>query len=623
MWFGRVSGGVDVFFLVSGFLMTGQLLRTVEGGQQIRPVQRWRRTFVRLLPQMLAVLVVTGVAGLMLLPEGRWGQTIRELVASAVFLENWQLAADTVDYEAQHNTASVVQHFWSLSIQGQFFVAWPLLVALVALVARGVPGRVRGYLTLAVLGLFVGSLGYSIELTATDQPLAYFHSLTRLWEFALGGLLALWIDRVTWSVRARIWAGWLGAAGLVACGVVLPVSAVFPGFAALWPTGAAALVLLAGATGSTTGVDRWLASRPARYLGDISFPLYLWHWPVLIFWLVGADQDTLGWLDGLGVIAVSVLLAALTQRLFDRRAMRGVRMSAVGLVAVLVTVGAWQLLALDRAVPSGVVGDAEHPGALALYDAAPARANLLPPPVTVYDDWVRVENWQCAPLARFPMDACAQPVTGEPERRIVVVGDSHVQQLAGALVPIARQRNWQLISIVRGACPFSTASEVVPDDADCLAWLDAAAGEIADLAPDAVVTLASRNVRAGLTEQTPSGFVEQWRRLADLGIPVLAVRDNPRFDFSVPDCVETFGRGSARCGVDRELVYAPVPPYAQLTDVPPNVSFLDVADAICDEARCPAVVGNVLVYLDDNHVSASYATSMAPLVEGAVAEAIG
>jgi hypothetical protein len=245
----------------------------------------------------------------------------------------------------------------------------------------------------------------------------------------------------------------------------------------------------------------------------------------------------------------------------------------------------------------------------------------------VTDDWVRIEHWDCAPMTRFPMDACTRPVEA-PQRRIVVVGDSHAQQLSGALVPIADRHGWQLTVIARGACPFSTASEVVEDEPDCLAWGDAAAAEIADLHPDAVVTLASRDAGAGLTEQTPAGFVARWQQLAQLGIPVLAIRDNPRFDRSMPDCVQSAGTATDTpaadpCGVDRAAVYASVPPWAHLPDVPPNVRFLDIADRVCGPDRCPAVIGNVLVYLDDNHLTASYSASMAPLIEGDVLAALG
>ncbi len=285
VWFGRVSGGVDVFFVISGFLLTGQLARAAGRGP-LELGRRWSRTLVRLLPCAVVVLVATVVAGTLLLPEGRWPQTLREVVAAALFLENWRLAADAVDYAARSTMSSPVQHFWSLSIQGQFFLVWPLLVALVALAARGDAARVRAHLTVATLGVFAASLTFSVVLTATNQPLAYFHSLTRLWEFALGGLLALTIDTVRLARRTRVHLGWIGLVGLLACGAVLRVGAVFPGIAALWPTGCAVLVLLAGDTGARCGADRLLTSRPLRYVGDLSYPLYLWHWPVLVFCLV-------------------------------------------------------------------------------------------------------------------------------------------------------------------------------------------------------------------------------------------------------------------------------------------------------------------------------------------------
>jgi peptidoglycan/LPS O-acetylase OafA/YrhL len=631
VWINRVSGGVDVFFVISGFLLTGQLVRAADRGPiALGPL--WSRTLTRLLPASLTVLLTTVVAGALLLPEGRWLQTVREVVASALFLQNWQLASDAVDYAAQNNTASVVQHFWSLSIQGQFFLVWPLLIALVALMARNAAAALRNHLLLALLAVTAASLSFSVALTASDQPYAYFHSLTRAWEFALGGLLALVVDRVVLARRTAVALGWVGVVGLVACGLVLQVAAVFPGYAALWPTGSAALVLLAGATGSRWGVDRILSSRPARYLGDLSYALYLWHWPLLLFYMATSGRQEVGIAGGAGVIAVSLVLAALTYHLVESPILRhrpgvraGYRIAAVGTAAVLVAAVAWNGAAAARTVDAGRIGDVAYPGARALLDgtAPDPDVPLLPPMVTASEDWVRVEYWDCAPLSRFPTDMCTQPVEGEPERRIVLVGDSHVQQYAGALVPIAERRNWQLITILYGACPFSTASEVNPGSSDCLEWNAAAAEEIADLRPDAVVTLASRDVRAGRTEQTPSGFVEQWWRLHELGIPVLAMRDNPRFEFSPPDCIQQNGRGAPECGVARAEVYDPEPPFTRVPDVPPNVAFVDLADMLCDAEFCPAEIGNVLVYMDFNHLSATYARSMAPVVEEQLQAALG
>jgi len=625
---GRVSGGVDVFFLISGFLLTGQLARAaVRGPLDLRA--RWSRMARRLLPSAAVVLLATIAAGALLLPETRWPQTVREIVASALFLENWQLAADAVDYTARNNTTSVVQHFWSLSIQVQFFVVWPLAVALLTLVARRTPHRLHTHLTATLLGVFAASLVFSVALTAADQPLAYFHSLTRLWEFALGGLLALWIDRIPWTRGERVTFGWIGVLGLVACGFVLDGGSVFPGFAALWPTLSGALVLLGGVTRSPYGAHRLLVLRPVQFIGAVSYPLYLWHWPVLVLFMVARDQDEVGTLGGIAVIAVSAALAVLTSR-FVESPLRRLRFSdvdanrygAAAMATVLLGAAIWQFAATQREIPAEGLGGPQYPGAAALVDGEPEPAPLLPAPVSVYQDWVWVQDWDCAPLAEVRSDICTQPVEAPPEKRIMVVGDSHLEQFIAALVPIARQHDWQLIGALRGACPFSTASEVDPNDAECVAWNAAVGNKIAELRPDAVVTLATRDVRSGLTEQTPAGFIDQWRRLADLGIPVLAVRDNPRFAYDVPDCVRQQGREGDPCGVERDTVYTGDPPWAQLA-VPPNVSFLDLADYVCTDTRCPAEIGNVLVYLDDNHLTASYATTMAPVIEDQVVSAVG
>ncbi|MFC4941931.1 acyltransferase family protein [Pseudonocardia sp. GCM10023141] len=634
VWLHRVSGGVDVFFVITGFLLTGQLARAAERGPLDLP-RRWSRTVVRLVPVCALVLVSTAVVAALVLPPGRWPQTLREVLAAGLFLENWRLAADAVDYAARNNVASVVQHFWSLSIQGQFFLLWPMLIAAVALACRDGRGRLRSHLTVALLVVVVASLAYSVELTDANQPLAYFHSLTRVWEFAIGGLLALHIDTVTLARRWRLVLGWVGLVGLVLCGLIVQVSAVFPGVIALWPTGCAVLVLLAGATGDRRGADRFLAARPMRYLGDLSFALYLWHWPVLVLYLVARDREGVGLLGGAGVVALALLLAVLTHHLVEkpltgraRSTRAGYRLGAISLVAVLVVVTGWQIETTRReSTATGTAGDVLHPGAVALRDGPVERAQVLPAPVAVYEDWVRIENWDCAPLSRFPMDVCTQPVAFEPTKRVVVVGDSHAQQLSAALIAIAAHRQWQLSTIVRGACPFSTTSETDPDDHDCVAWNDAAAAEITDRNPDAVVTLASRNVRVGLTEQTPPGFVQRWRGLDELGIPVLAIRDNPRFDYSMPDCIQQHdggeGENPAACGASRAALYAPQPPWTQLDELPSNVTFLDIADAVCHPDFCPAEIGNVLVYLDDNHLSASYSMSMSELIEDHVVAAFG
>ena len=638
VWIGRVSGGVDVFFVITGFLIVGGLYRAgTRGGVDI--LASWRRQLSRLLPAISVVLAAGIVAGAWLLPEGRWLPTVRETVASLLFVQNWELAANSVDYAARSNAASIVQHFWSLSIQGQFYLVAPLLVAGIVITAQRDRADLHTRLTGTLLVLGGASLAYSVYLTLVNQPLAYFHSLTRVWEFALGGLLALWISRIEQrpelTAGARAVLGWAGVLALVSCGVLLQVDRAFPGWAALWPTLAAAMVLVAGQSGHRLGVDRLLSGPVLRTIGDFAFPLYLWHWPILILTLLYTGQDRLSLGVGAVVIGVSFALAWLTHRFVEqpvarldvRRALR-----TGGALALVVLVGsaAWFGVATARASVQVEAGSPSHPGAVALQPgfeyagladegADPAvEPQLTPSLVGAPDDWsYHNGTWNCGPLQRgdVEMQYCTIPPPGdEPaERTIAVIGDSHIQQYIASLMPVAAQRNWEIVALFRGACPFSTVSESDPGDEGCIAFNAAAAEEVAELAPDALLTLATRDVRPGLTEVTPPGFVEAWSAMNDAGVPVVAVRDNPRPPFSVPDCVSQEGRHAEACGMPRHDVYPTLPPYAALPDVPPNVSFIDTAPAICGPELCRSEVGNVLVYMDDNHLTATYAETMAPL----------
>ena len=636
VWLGRISGGVDVFFLVSGFLITGQLIRACSrGGIQFRAM--WGRMFKRLFPAALTVLLVTAVASALLLPETRWFQTIKEIVASVFYVENWRLAADSVDYFTQHDSASVVQHFWSLSIQGQFYLVWPLLIGLVALVARRVGLALRASVGGVLSATFVASLVYSVLLTAADQPFAYFSSLTRIWEFSLGGLVALTVDRVVLPRLVRIVLGWVGVIGLISCGLVLQVGTEFPGYLALWPTLSAAFVIIAGATGSRVGADRLLSTRPLEYLGNLSYSLYLWHWPVLVFYLIVRDRSEVGLLGGLGIILLSLGLSALTYHLVEepvRHSRIGAtnrwgayRFAVLAMAPVLLMAGGWQIVSDSRVHSSAVaVGNDDHPGARSLlpefeYSGAP-DAGLVPSFLAVHDDYATIEPELCDTAERSEeLIVCSMDVP-TPARRIVVAGDSHAQQLIGALKPLAETRNWQIISMLRGGCPFSTDSETVPGDQPCMDWNSSVADEIADLRPDAVLTIASRDARPGGVEHTPPGYVNQWRRV-DPGIPVIAVRDNPRYDFAPSICVEENDPTAPECTTPRSEVFEPEPPYLNVDDVPPNVSFLDFSDFYCLADMCPPTIGNVLVYLDNNHISSTYMSTMSAVVEERIDATLG
>ncbi|MCP2252339.1 Peptidoglycan/LPS O-acetylase OafA/YrhL, contains acyltransferase and SGNH-hydrolase domains [Prauserella aidingensis] len=643
VWLDRISGGVDVFFVVSGFLITGQLVRARSRGRiAFRPF--WGRMIKRLFPAALLVLAATMVAAYLWLPEHRWFATIREVVAAALYLENWQLVATSADYFAARDEASPTQHYWSLSIQGQFYVAWPLLIAFLGLLAARSGWSLRRTVFGSLLTIGAGSLAYSVWLTAADQPLAYFTSLTRIWEFALGGLLALVIDRIALPRALRLVLGWLGVAGLVSCGLILQVGSVFPGYAALWPTMSAVFVLVAGATASPLGADRFLSSRPVSYLGDISYALYLWHWPVLMFYLIVRDRTEVGPRGGAVIIAASLVLAVITYHLVEnpvRRSNIGVTkpwraysLGAAMLVVVLGLATVWQVHTLDRASFTQHADDPDHPGALVVRHDAPLydpRHDVVPPAAALDDEYYLLEpdgDFDCSTSPRSDeVEICVKEPTGTPTRTIVTVGDSHVLQYGAAFEPLVDRNDWRVVTLYKRGCAFSAGDyhlNGMPIPPDCARWNDAVLPEILELDPDAVFSMATRDAYPGLTESTPENYVVQWRRVADAGIPLVLARDNPRFrDWEPSACVLKHGYDADRCTRPRAEIYAPEPPYAALADLPPEIHFLDLTDRLCPGDTCEPVIGNVLVYRDDDHLTQTYQTTMATVLEERMVDALG
>ena len=312
VFLGRVSGGVDVFFVVAGFLITTSLLGHVERVGRPQVGRFVGRLASRLLPVAVVVLVAISAATLLWMPITRLAATFDEVVASALYYENWLLAAKAVDYLARDDGTSPLQHFWALSIQGQFYLVWLALFGLAVLLADR--ARIRRSIGAALALVFVGSLFVSVALTDRNQPLAYFHTGARMWEFAAGGLLALAIARLprAWG-RLSLVGGWVGLAMIVSCGVLIPVSTSFPGWIALWPVVGALLVIAAGDSRHRWASSRLLGSRPFVFVGGVAYALYLWHWPILIFYRLQRGGDgPVGIRAGLAILAVSFVLAVVT-----------------------------------------------------------------------------------------------------------------------------------------------------------------------------------------------------------------------------------------------------------------------------------------------------------------------
>src|SRR5690554_4785484 len=317
IWMNKVSGGVDVFFVVSGYLITLSLLRQREQLGRVRPLVFWAGLARRLLPAALLVISAVLLGTWLLLPRSLWMAAMKESLAAMFYLENWVLALNSVDYLARDNLPSPVQHYWALSAQGQFYALWPFVIMLALCVSNWLAMSRRRALLLTFTGVFIVSLTFSVMHTAANQTFAYFNTFARVWQFALGGLMAVtpWaaVDR---SIRRLM--GWLGLAAVISCGFVLDVSMSFPGYAALWPSLGAALVLAAGADTVSGSARTLLSARPLLWLGGISYAFYLWHWPVMIFLRANFGDMAVAWYGGVAIMLLSLLLAYGTTRFVEK-----------------------------------------------------------------------------------------------------------------------------------------------------------------------------------------------------------------------------------------------------------------------------------------------------------------
>jgi len=630
IWFGRVSGGVDVFFVVSAFLITSSLLRQVDSTGQVRFLEFWGGLARRLLPASMLVLFIVTVASVSWLPRPLWNETIQQVVASALYVQNWQLAYDAVDYLAQGMAASPVQHYWALSIQGQFYLIWPILIALcVALSARlGVPPRRT--IAFAFIAVFICSLAFSVYATRVNQTFTYFNTFARLWELSLGAMLALAVGtRLKLGTGARFALGWAGLAGIVACGMIFQVSRAFPGYVALWPTVCAVLIVLAGTSGSRIGADRLLSWKPLVYLGGISYGLYLWHWPVLIFWRWFTHHAPIGLLSGLSVLGIAIALAAVSTRLvenpvrfanrrFDRRRKLAAFVAACS-IPVLVTSTAWGAYYLkqkaydDRAVP---LGHLDYPGALAFEKdfqyAGKPNVPLYPGMLAVQDDLPAVYDEGCHRLE--PGLQRVNCVYGDvsSSRSIALVGGSHSAHWLPALDLLGRELGWRVVVFTKSNCLFSVETGNVTLGERCEQWNERTLQLLLEHPPAVVVTTSTRG--SGRDEHVPPGFLLRWAQLEHAGIKVIAIRDTPWMKFWVPECLEMKGHDSVNCAQPTDAMLARPSPVETLSERPSNVHFVDMSDYFCDETHCHPVIGNVIVYRDDSHITAAYSMTLAPML---------
>jgi peptidoglycan/LPS O-acetylase OafA/YrhL len=672
--------GVDVFFVISGYLITQLLWDELSAGGGLSFAGFYARRARRLLPSAVLVIVVTLAASVVLLGPLEATAVAKDAVACALYVGNYRFALQATNYLQAHGPASPLQNYWSLGVEEQFYLVWPALLLGAALLVRRPKGRHRRgrhqrpsddrrrWVVLGALALVaVLSFFLCVSVTRSDQPWAFFSLPTRAWELAVGGVLAL---VVPYARRLPTWAlGTLGWAGLSAVAWSLFAfgpRTVFPGPAALVPVAGTGAALVAGAGGLRAGPVRLLGLAPLQTIGTLSYTWYLWHWPALVL-APAVVGHPLGLGQNVAVCLFSLALAALTTALVEQPARRSRWLSARtarSLVtgAVLSLGAAMVAVLVVAAVPPPVGSGRVAASQLVTSGAGAGTANsssTVPPAVTAANELDSQVNRLVAQSLATPQvpatltpsladasadapapfhDGCFDGFTDASvhsclygdttsTHTVVLFGDSHALMWFPAIDNLANAQHDALVVMAKATCPPLEISVFSPDlgrtYTECTEWRAAELQRMAALHPDVVILGFSREY--GIADDHVvvdgpawlSGLANMITTIErETGARVVVMGDDPYPQQSTPDCLSQHLAEAGACVIPKHYPFYNPGGIPQEEGVAHSTGagYVDTDPWFCTASACAVVVGNVLVYRDDNHITATYADWLTPAV---------
>jgi peptidoglycan/LPS O-acetylase OafA/YrhL len=611
--------GVDVFFVVSGFLITGLLVGELRDHGRISLRAFYARRMRRLLPASVLVLVASVVLMQVIAPPLALLELRTDAVSAALYASNLRFAHQSVRYLVDRSPSPLL-HYWSLAVEEQFYLGWPLFVLLVAKVRRGSLARRLG-VGVGLLG--ASSLVASLVLTRTNETYAFFLLPARAWELAAGAALALAAGALP-AARTRT-GRVLVAGGVVAIAIAAATfdqHTLFPGVAAVLPV-AGTVAVLAG--GSIAGPGRVLSSSVLQWLGRRSYAIYLWHWPLLVVPVAGGGS--LSWADRAGLVALSIVLAEVTMRLIEDPVRRARHLVASPSRTFFLG-GALTAVALVVAVVGTVVPvlDAGRPASAAVTpypDFVPS--DLSPSLLRSNRDLPAIYADQCdTPATRIDPVVC---VYGDPAGPpVFLFGDSHAGHWFPAFDIAARADGWRLIPLTKSACPAFDVPVLVPElprrYVQCDRWRERSLDVIAHERDPIVVVSGSRLLRTlsgrPMADELGDGMARMVERLP-AGARVVYLADTPRPGSIVPICLSEHLHDARRCGRPRDAAIDDGYRTAEREAAARvHATFVDLTDDICPVDPCPPIIGRLLVWRESSHITAQFAASLAERIRAAI-----
>lgn len=605
--------GVDVFFVLSGYLITGLLLQEIRTTGHIRFSRFYARRARRLLPAaMLLVVAVCLVEAVVINPFEQY-RVLKAALATLLYSSNFYFAHLSVNYFDRGSAINPLLHTWSLAVEEQFYLVWPILLLLLA--------RARNRsktILLALLALAVVSFAFCMWYTSSNPMSAFFSSPARVWEFCLGALLVLTPETSMRSARRSCsWLGIGGFTGLLLCAQWIR-SIEFPGFVAILPALGTMAVLLAGAGAPSSPVPRLLSTSPAQAVGGLSYSLYLWHWPALV---VARQLFPSGSLAvRLAALAVAVTLAAITHWLIEnpirfhpvlgQRAVLTLGLGFLSAFVVMSGIGLWRSLVI-------------HSAQYEKFDK-------------VSRDMPALYQRGCSPQLTDPRPRfCSFGELQSPRSTVVLFGDSHAAEWFPALEAVAERQHWKLITLVKPGClPLRMDEEVWPImERVCATWWRDSIQQIRALHPDLVV-ISCASLHAGRSGQmlTDVGLWQgaahtTFAALTQPGMQIRFLRSTPQLTYNVTECIaQAEWNGRTQCpAIDPSKVLYPEI-YAAVQQGAADmgsVRFIDLTDRMCNSSECYSQVGDTIVYRDGDHLTATFNRSLAGVLEQRLIGSLG
>lgn len=688
VFIGKVSSGVDVFLLIGGLLFLATQMRNASNPDGLTFTQSFIRIIRRLAPTLIITTFIITIAAMIIYPPAEWWRIFRDTSSAVLYFINWTFAFSGESYIAAGQEASLLQHMWSMSVQLQIY-----LLLMIIIYSTAQLFNIRKYknnnawekTVYIIVGILtVLSFSYATWLVNHNQTLNYYSTFSRFWEIGLGALFgALLLNNIVFTRVIRHILGIIGFILIIFTGIVLNGVEQFPGYLTIVPLLGALLIICSGQltsseerTWSNLGIIRILETKIFKFVGKISYSLYLWHWPLLILAIHFTDSEKVSLWLGIIVIISSIILATLTYNFVEkplRQKEKPSRSNAFSLnyiqsswrksdviwkpiMAIVLVIGCSllasspllftannkiQTYAAEKAIQKyggvyktypgakSLVGDKDYPQDVPIQPNPDNDVKDMMPP-TWYDGcYTGFGNEELVLKNKDGEDCYYGDKTSQ--KTLYVIGGSHSEQYMSALDDIGKKRNIRILPIIKMGCPMVNEGKWNGGDfTDCDKWAEKANQWIIDNPPTMGVLLTSTRPQTILgkgQDMVPSGYHDVFKRYDDAGIHIYAIRDNPWMMQTNPDtgeitdtqkdvrlCISN-GKSSEECGTEQKNTLSEKNPAIDAYKDIKNITHIDFTPLFCQEGKCPAIIGNVLVYRDSHHLTSLFVKTMSPFIE--------